>query len=582
MNFFKLKISTLTLLIALLAIGVSCTKLEDVQDIDLYVDTDILLTPLTLQILDANNGGELPGDLKITALGKDKDKLYTQLGKKELVATIGDGDKTTAILPVSVRKINPPSLENPIEFTLKIEAEGYLPMFKSYSLVTEDNTLDIVRLNRMATPSEGVAFESSSFDSPTTGIEEEVTFAAEARTGEGITAKIEPQTVLFNEAGDKLSGQVAVSLFQYDIHSNKGLNTLPGGLESNNARGLNGEELGNLQFTPIGAITLDMTVNGEDVKTFSKPIEISYKISSETVNPTTQEPYKEGDEVQVWSFNEKIGDWQLEKTVKVTTDYDSGLQVKYLQPHLSTWIVGGGRGCGHGANVTIISDIPYSAPQRFYYSELVDVDTDEILGEPKFFRYYNGELIRFRRVSDHTVFIRVYDGTSEECRGALLGESDPFDLCSGNYTFDFSGVLNTDNIFTANVNIRGVCSSDFNDLVILPTLAILYRETGCTTWSALGMLISGHGSTSALEKGKTYDFRIPFGRGVDKCLLNFTIPSEDTQVLIDSPVYDFQETVDVVFTNNGKQVDLNYTSIQVPDLACQEYIDLYKHGRRGE
>jgi hypothetical protein len=67
-------------------------------------------------------------------------------------------------------------------------------------------------------------------------------------------------------------------------------------------------------------------------------------------------------------------------------------------------------------------------------------------------------------------------------------------------------------------------------------------------------------------------------------VFNLQVPTADSTVIIESSVYNygpgmpFMETIDVDYEdtdNDGieETVFFNYTNINVPDQACQEYID---------
>ena len=174
--------------------------------------------------------------------------------------------------------------------------------------------------------------------------------------------------------------------------------------------------------------------------------------------------------------------------------------VSYNQPHLSIWIISFDlTACLLGANIDIVSDIDFTDPEHYYFAELVNANSGDVIAT-NLFRFYNGEIITLFRVPDETAIFKVYDGFTEECPGNLVQESAPFSLCDGDFTMDLSSVFTGDDLFTVNVNVQGTCSSEFDDLVIIPTVPLLYRECGCDTWSDLGTLISGAGSTSALVK----------------------------------------------------------------------------------
>jgi len=155
-----------------------------------------------------------------------------------------------------------------------------------------------------------------------------------------------------------------------------------------------------------------------------------------------------------------------------------------------------------------------------------------------------------------------------------LYTSPTFKSCGEKLTLDLTEPLNINSNDFANihVNVAGTCSSSYNDLVVRPTLPIMYRESGCSVWSPLGWLDSGRGATGALKVGEYYDFRISH-RSLDRTILDLQVPTQDTTVVIDSPFYDFLETIDVVYDDDGRTIRFEYTDIQVPDKACDEYID---------
>jgi len=83
-------------------------------------------------------------------------------------------------------------------------------------------------------------------------------------------------------------------------------------------------------------------------------------------------------------------------------------------------------------------------------------------------------------------------------------------------------------------------------------------------------LRSGSGTTTKLEKSSSYDFRISW-RNIERTILGLQVPTQDTIIDIDSPFYDFRETLQLEYTKNGTELNLIYQDIEIPDLACEEY-----------
>jgi hypothetical protein len=555
----------------------SCSKLEDLASgTTVYIETDVLINPLTIQIVDAHLGIPLPADITVEVMGKDKDKIFSIMGERTLFVDTNRDDEVAAILPIGVRRIENFSVDNPLEFTLMIKAEGYMTAIESFSIVDETNKMKTVRLLNLANPVQSVTKEATDFLAPIGGLSESLQFSSSMNNEEEmVIVDMEEGTELYDLEGNKLSGDVHVDLIHYDIHSGEALQLLPGGTSVANARDKQGNSLGNMTFRPMGAISLDMYVGNKEVSAFSEPIEVTFYINGDLDNIETGQKVKEGDQLEIYSFNELIAEWQMEGEVTVSKDASGNLVASYLQPHLSTWFIGKGRGCGAPATKIFVTntDVPEDGAERFYLTALYDADTDELVSTESF-RFFDGEDIRLVRTSAFSAYFKIFEGATEDCFDQELFTSPVFETCDDEVFVDLTGLLNASDFVQINVEVRGSCSTDFNELVISPTLPILYRPDGCDTWNTLGVLLSGKGNTKALQKGEMYDFRISY-RGLERCLLGLEVPANNTTIEINSPVYDFQETIEVVYDPEGKSIDFIYTDIEVPDLACQEYVDTF-------
>ena len=79
-------------LLLLLVFGLlfqACRNVEELsEDLVIYVDTDVVLNPLTLQITGAEPGENLPDNIQVRVLGEDKDRVYSVLGERGLTVEV--------------------------------------------------------------------------------------------------------------------------------------------------------------------------------------------------------------------------------------------------------------------------------------------------------------------------------------------------------------------------------------------------------------------------------------------------------------------------------------------------------------
>ncbi|TXB67675.1 hypothetical protein [Phaeodactylibacter luteus] len=572
-------LTRLALLLAAMALStVSCTKMEDVlKGTSLNLNTDLLKNPLTIQVLPATPGEEIPTDVKITTLGPDRDKVYTVFGEKDLRMNINPQDPSVGFISIGIRKIEQYSTIDPIEFAVKIEAEGYLPTTRYYRIDNEDNQFKTVRLLAKNSRIDGIQTDRNSLKVTQRGLESSTRLrAAAVSTGEQLEVTVAPQTEFLAADGRKLTGSVEAFMAHYDF-SKRGVHEMsPVDLYGADALDKAGNHLGESIFTSLATYSLEMETAEGEVKTFSQPLEVTVKLADDAINPVTEMKVEAGDRIPVWSFNEELGLWQEETEAVVVADAGNRLYARFEQAHLSTWFLGGRRFCRPFTEIDILNTNQFRTdPERYYFVEIIRADNDAILTTYQT-RFYNGQTISViigNTMANTEVYFKVYTNGAGPCStGDLLYTSPDFLPCGENLTLDLSEPLSNDMLTRIFVTVSGTCSSDYNDLVVSPSVPIFYRETGCDTYAPLGWLIEGEGSTSSLNIGEYYDFRISY-LSLDRCIFDLQVPTTDTTVIIDSPVYSFTETVNINYEADGRTIIFDYTDIEVPDQACDEYIE---------
>ncbi|RMG83040.1 MAG: hypothetical protein D6714_10465 [Bacteroidetes bacterium] len=578
-NFFKLLFSAVAILVTV-GIFQSCQKLEDVaDDVSLVLDTDLLYHPLMIQYVDAAEDGWAPQELEIEILGPDKDKVRSLLGGQEIVP-----DRN--YVNIGVRKIETPSVDNPLEITVVAKAPGYIPSIHSFVIHSTDMQFATIPMVKIGQNAPGITTETTSFNVAATGAAQTTKFDSGLDYGkqEKATVTVPEGAKVFNANGKELQGEVEVVMAHFDNRHDVAQKAYAGGANtSKNIIDVDGTDLGPGMIIPYGAMTLDMYVNNEEVKTFSKPLKVKMTLNPNSINPLTNQPIQEGDEVVVASYLEQTAEWKIETRETVTRNAQGQLEVSYNQPHLSTWVVGAAvpPGCFF-FQATVQSPIPaFSTVQRFYYVELRDNATNALLST-NFLRLKNNEIVTFFFVPNTTARVDVYDGNSV-CEGGLIAQSDPLNLCG------FVGLINVNDdpafkvneILKAHVEVSGICNETTPTLVVAPTLTILYKDTDdCdeTEWSPLGVVSGGVGTTTKLRVGNHYDFRIAQG-GINRTIRDIPVPTQDSTFNVNytdsqsGGAFTFTQVIDVNYTPGpggvGQEVNFVFHDIDIPDCACE-------------
>lgn len=109
----------------------------------------------------------------------------------------------------------------------------------------------------------------------------------------------------------------------------------------NNVCVKNGESLGQFNFVLVVVYFIDMYGVEGEVKQFDKLVKVQVEIFFGIFYFEIGVFIKIGDELEVWSFNESIGDWQEEGWVFVISENGGKFIVEFEQIYLFIWFFGG-------------------------------------------------------------------------------------------------------------------------------------------------------------------------------------------------------------------------------------------------
>lgn len=591
-NFIQLVMGTA---FCLLMVGLiqSCQKLENlVDEVDVVLDTDLLYHPVMVQYINADiSSGEVPEDLQVEILGPGKEKVYSLLGSRTIEP---DGN----FVNLGVRKIENISVDNPIEVMIVAKAPGYLTSYRTFVIHDTGLQYTTIPMIKIGQDAPGISSEVTSFSASNTGAVEFTKFSTPLAYGKQEKAEVSVPvgSKVYDANGNQLQGEVEVSLTHFDNRSDIAAKTYPGGAAtSRSVIDVDGTDLGHGTISKIGAITLEMDVNGKEVKTFSKPLDVTFTLNPNTINPATGDQIREGDQLVVASFNEVTGAQQIESREIVERNAQGQLVLNYKQPHLSTWFLGFPvpPGCFFfQSNVT--SPIPsFSSVQKFYYVELREVGTETLI-DFNFLELKNNDIITFFFVPNTMARLDVYDG-HELCPANLIGQSDPLNMCAfiGNINVDDDPEFLVNEILDAYVEISGNCEDD--NLSVVPSLTVLYKDHNLcnnfqdptpppnqggltdTKWAPLGMLSSGIGQTTRLRPGERYDFKIAES-GFERTIRDIPVPAADSTFVVNyvdthsGSNFAFNQTIEVDYLPGtggvGQRVRFIFHDVIIPACAC--------------
>ena len=504
----------------LILVASSCTPddflNEITSDSEINFNTDIFHIPLVVQFLDANpDVGPIEKGLNLTINGKDKDLIYSSIGKRAL--EVNDG-----FLEIAVDKQEEISPDNPLELTLVVEAPGYRPVRQRVTINDMNfNYQPIYMINTDALPPGADGIETEFMLSPA-GATREMAFSTPFSGGktEGVTVKVPAGTKMMNAQGESVSGQMNISLVHYDARQESTVKALPGGLIQSNVLDRNGGRLGSVQFVPAGFFSLDMYRRSREVSRFSQPIAIEMGIDRETIHANTGKKIQVGDNIPFWSRSDETGQWQQEGQATVGRDTSGNLVAQFQITHLSDWSVA----------FYFLSECLAQNPMSFTIQSLGANQEADLTLPVQFVDNQSGlpigPLKMIKLVEDHTFNLSSIPGARDITMqilptgprtGGCIPLSDPIfqtaitSNCNTSTNINLNGMTLSDQTI-ADIEIFGTCNGSEDEIRVYPAVQMFFRPTLCGgEYNFLGSGPRGSLTTAGLQLGVAYDFQATIG-----------------------------------------------------------------------
>lgn len=453
------------LAIALLGYVTSC----DLPDTEIHIASGSFMTHVTAVSFINETSDEAAGKLlteldgtPVEITGPDKDKVYNIEGNQ------GDGAFTIqggALLLLLDPNIEFQSDEESYTVNLIVRPQGYLERNVPVTFVKQENNGSVeVALVKVAEiqNNDKVAIEKTTSAIPTSGaakgeLQEEISLKADnSQAAEaGVTTEVKvPQGIkMKDDAGNVLTGKLEAEVVSF-TETDEGTAFFPGGLMPDNINMENNPDTADREpvsgaFVSAGFTAVNMKVDGKRVSNFEgKKVAVTMRLGENTMNPQTNEPYKIGDSVDIWSYETENGQWRFEKTGTVIADPNdsSKLIVEFETTHLSFFNLdylergNGGRcrysylnvkwpGLDRANKINCRFSLKYvgSSAGTSRWRQTVINKTSEI---------YDGKRITLKNTPRRPVEITVYDmDNKKEIFKKVFGQGQ---ICGGNGNIDIT------------------------------------------------------------------------------------------------------------------------------------------------
>lgn len=277
------------------------------------IDSPEVKTAFVVQLFDAKTnkliGQDSDKEIRVTVLGTDRSSVKTVFGKSVSQLTTHKG-----VIALSISNTINPSAEDPVEFVLDFECDGYLHGSIPVQIASMGGHSFIARLVDASNPPDGISiFNGVVGRSNSEGITESQIMASTPPVQQTLatTQVIIPEgSKILDKSGNPLTGDLSLRMAYYSNQSPEVLDCFPGSFcVKTEENGIPGNAL----FFSGGWADYELTdQSGLVAKTFSNPIDIMLEIPPNTFNPETNSQIQTGEFYPVWNYRYTDGTWELE------------------------------------------------------------------------------------------------------------------------------------------------------------------------------------------------------------------------------------------------------------------------------
>ncbi|MDX9748934.1 MAG: hypothetical protein RBT57_10580 [Paludibacter sp.] len=510
-----------------------CTFTDDIEkltnlatdSLSLILGTPVFDTGLQLSLKNAKTNDYIEDEeVTVTVTGKDAGIVYNNLGIKSSAYKTKLGIIHLILDPTKTDSAS--MLTTPKEFDLQITAPGYTSVTQRVQFDRKTTRLVTVSLVKLDDAPEGVAVASSPGFANSSASGSTTNTGTLDLNGGDQQLKLEPGVVLLDATGGAVTGSVTANVLYYDPTADNASSVFPGGIDASVKFEDNKEDI--VRFEPVGLFNIKLTAGGKSVKTFSNGgLTLKTEIAEGTINPSTNQPYKENDQVGMWSREEGSGGWSFEKnaTVKMV---NGQLILEETVTHLSDHLFSSYRDyCTQRININFTgkvssNDLKKWSPDDFvakadYFEVTPDgkevpydynwiyIDDDGTISAYKTSTYLRkfGSGIKLKIIPSPQNFRKLNFSQT------VFNLPDNCDDVTFNITVTETSAPNN----MLDINFDLAVSS--GPVVVKPNMEIKYRKTGSGSSYNSTKLVNGKGKM-AIELSTDYDILVTLGANQGK------------------------------------------------------------------
>ncbi len=362
------------------------------EDVQIIVNTDIFKSPTLIQFTNAKAGSEGPKVFTVEITGAGASSVVTPTGGKVFKTAEGQ-------LNLFLDRNANPSPTNPVKFTVIANATGFAPTYLDVVITSPtDPTIYKVPMVEYANPTagSGVIVATKVITGGTSSSDISFTTATNAGMAQKSDIAIPAGTTFLDAAGQSVGGsQLEARIVHSGFAADGSFANLPGDGFAANLIGANGQPVAEGAYLdPVGSVSINMFAGGKEVKSFNKPVTLDMEINSSTINPTTNQAFKENETIPLWSLNTQTGQWKNEGNAIVVKNTVGVLVARAQINHLTEWVyaIRGSTGCTASITINRPSD---KEDETFTFTDLVKKSTGSFtLKKGEKTKTFSGGIIR--------------------------------------------------------------------------------------------------------------------------------------------------------------------------------------------
>lgn len=337
-NFTRFTFALLSLLVSVFIFQTGCKLKSPTEGFVITANADFVTAPSSFKIHDIAKNGinpELEG-INVSITGKDAGVVFNSGARK--IFTINNG-----MVNICIRRGTAVSESKPLEFSIEIKTDGYLPTIYPVRLKTIDpvhETIYLTNINELPKGADKTKGNTITDSSGTTTGNTLIELPATTQKTEKASIEIPKGVKMTDKNGSTISGNISIDILHFTASTGASLKSF--GKQSDNIiLDKSGLPLRETTIIPAGWLNISMTGDGKSVKDFSKPILATIEVPENQFNPLTGNNYKPGDIIDIMSQEKNTKNWVSESQATIQLDQTNRrMFVSFDITHLSTWLAG--------------------------------------------------------------------------------------------------------------------------------------------------------------------------------------------------------------------------------------------------